>query len=753
MKLKIWNGKVFESERGVVAGDNVDGDSRNVVVVGVKLEQHSRELLTWALMKVAQPGDRVVALHVMHASSEEQSSLVSLIKTFDSVLAVYEGFCHLKQVDLKLKVLQGSSVRKILIQEAKSYGAATLVVGTSKAHYPILSPTSVAKHCARKLSHNFSVFAVNNGKIVFGRKASACNSVVYKLSYYSKVASGQNDLALTPVSAVIKEAGSDPQSKFRSHKHFSGPKRPTLIKRYFSCAPNSSWADYASDLQAQPCIDVSLNSSLALVPYQTPETSSKQNCETDQEVHEHKQGWALIRRVFLPKVQHSDKASTRNSIIRCFSRWRTQNSAITIHSDVTNIESSQDTQPPDGGGENGAIVPVVPYTSSPPCSPVHGPDAFAEELKSFHSKYSSVCRLFTYQELLSATYGFQPERIIGKGGSSRVFRGQLSDGKELAVKILKPSESVLKEFIAEIEIVTSISHKNIVSLFGFCIENGSPILVYDLLPRGSLEENLLGYKKDPTAFCWEKRYKVALGVAEALDYLHNESSLPVIHRDVKSSNILLAEDFEPQLADFGLATRSSSASSFTKCTDVAGTFGYMAPEYFMHGKVTEMIDVYAFGVVLLELLSGRKPIDDNNPKGQESLVIWATPILKDGKILDLLDDASLGMDYDNDLVERMGLAAALCLKREPLLRPRSNIIVRLLHGDSDVTKWARQQVNCSSADFDDMEEETSPKDIQSHLNLAFLDLEDDALSVGSTEPNVSLEDYLKGRCSRWPSFD
>ncbi|KAJ9170209.1 hypothetical protein P3X46_018335 [Hevea brasiliensis] len=145
-----------------------------------------------------------------------------------------------------------------------------------------------------------------------------------------------------------------------------------------------------------------------------------------------------------------------------------------------------------------------------------------------------------------ATSNFMPENIVCKGGSSHVYKGCLPSGKELAVKILKPSKDVLKEFVAEIEIITRLHHENIISLFGFCFGHNNLLLVYDFLSRESLEENLRGNKKDGNAFGWHERCKVAVGVAEALDYLHNLCDQPVIHRDVKSSNIFLSDDFEPQ---------------------------------------------------------------------------------------------------------------------------------------------------------------------------------------------------------------
>ncbi|KAL0314364.1 UNVERIFIED_CONTAM: Proline-rich receptor-like protein kinase PERK1 [Sesamum angustifolium] len=326
-------------------------------------------------------------------------------------------------------------------------------------------------------------------------------------------------------------------------------------------------------------------------------------------------------------------------------------------------------------GENGAIIPVGNENLSVPSSPDLISRPLPVELEGLHEKYSATCRLFKFHELVSAT-----------SNRSQVYRGCLPDGKELAVKILKPSEDVLKEFVLEIEIITALHHKNIISLFGFCFENNHLLLVYDLLSRGSLEENLHGNKKEPLAFGWSERYRVAIGVAEALDYLHNREAQPVIHRDVKSSNILLSDDFEPQLSDFGLAKWASATSSHITCSDVAGTFGYLAPEYFMYGKVNEKIDVYAYGVVLLELLSGRKPICSDCPKGQESLVMWAKPILNSEKFVTLLDP-SLGSSYDHDQVERMVLAASLCIRRAPRARPQMSLVVKLLQGDTEVVKW------------------------------------------------------------------
>ncbi|XP_038712574.1 serine/threonine-protein kinase PBS1-like isoform X2 [Tripterygium wilfordii] len=610
------------------------GNEGEVVVVGVKLDSASRELLTWSLVKVAQPGDRVTAVHVLDSIAEGPSSLLSLVKTFDSVLSVYEGFCSLKQVELKLKVCRGSKVKKMLVREAKASGAAKVVVGISKIPHTIRSSISVAKYCARKLSSNVSVFAFDSSKVVFQREA-------VKLSQENWICSPKSD--------------PDSRSKSLEKNCKSSAMAPVLQKNYGIQLCEKSQSDGGQD------------NSLAIVPFQTGELVSSSYSP------ESKQGWQLLQHIFLPKPRLAKKSPTKKtSVFQWVLGLPSRYPSSYVHPDQKqNNSDAVEDHTSSLDGENGAIVPVGSEVLRSPVSPSHDLSEIPKELLGLHEKYSSTCRLFSYKELSMATSDFKPENLVGKGGSGYVYRGYLQDGKELAVKILKPSEDVLKEFVSEIEIITQLHHKNIISLFGFCFENNNLALVYDFLSRGSLEENLHGKYK---AFCWRERYKVAVGVAEALEYLHNGSAQPVIHRDVKSSNVLLSEDFEPQLSDFGLASWASTSSSLITCTDVAGTFGYLAPEYFMHGKVSDKMDVYAFGVVLLELLSGRKPICDEQPKGQGSLVMWARPILKDSKISRLLDPR-LSNSYDYGQIERMVLAASLCIRRSPKSRPQITVVM------------------------------------------------------------------------------
>ncbi|KAK8446362.1 hypothetical protein SEVIR_9G477200v4 [Setaria viridis] len=315
-------------------------------------------------------------------------------------------------------------------------------------------------------------------------------------------------------------------------------------------------------------------------------------------------------------------------------------------------------------------VMSLPRRTAPTESPgTHAGAGLASELKAMLDGGGARCRWFRYEELYDYTNHFSAENLIGNGGNSRVYRGSLACGQQVAIKLSKASAEASKDFLREVDIITKLQHHRIVPLIGVCVEGPNLISVYSYLPRGSLEDNLHGERSKP-ALSWENRYKAALGIAEALSYVHSGGSRPVIHRDVKSSNILLTEEFEPQLSDFGLAIWAPTNPTSLTHSDVVGTFGYLAPEYFMYGKVTDKVDVYAFGVVLLELLSGRKPIsgDGSSPKGQESLVMWATPVLSSGDISDLLDP-TLDVEHDEAEMRRMATAACLCIRRSARLRP------------------------------------------------------------------------------------
>ncbi|MBA0636830.1 hypothetical protein Godav_025969 [Gossypium davidsonii] len=372
---------------------------------------------------------------------------------------------------------------------------------------------------------------------------------------------------------------------------------------------------------------------------------------------------------------------------------------------------------------------------------------------------SSFCQWFGYEVLKAATAEFSSENLIAGGGSNRVYKGILPDGKAVAVKIQKSSKDAYKDFANEIEIISSLKHKHIRPLVGVCVKDYDLISVYDFSSKGSLEEILHGKNKDKHPLPWVVRYNVAVAIAEGLNYLHSEHSRPVIHRDVKSSNILLSDEFEAKLSDFGLAIWGPTASSFLIEADVVGTFGYLAPEYFMYGKLSDKIDVYAFGVILLELLSGKRPISFENHKGQQSLVMWAKPMIESGDMKGILDP-DLNGNINATQMHRMMVAATLCITRSARLRPKMSEVLELLRGEEAIEKWAAtQNENKESQEHnidDGNDDEVYPNSrADLHLSIAMLDVDDDSTSFSSMEQssNISMEEYLKERWSPSSSFN
>ncbi|CAL9150869.1 probable receptor-like serine/threonine-protein kinase At5g57670 isoform X1 [Musa acuminata AAA Group] len=762
---------VEEEQEEKAAERGGGGGGGKTVVVGVRMDSQSRELLTWALVKAAASGDLVVALHVLSSSGGGSAAaakdpggqpvaVLSVAKELDAMLAVYEGFCNLKQIDLKLKICKGSSIRKVLVKEAKAFAASLLILGVTKNSRAIGSSwVSIAKHCAKKLPNDCSVVALSDGKIVFQREAADNNRSQKKSSNDPTEVDENNDLfCLFPIVGPKKlnDTASDPSFPPEAELNGCIISHAANGLSASNGSPRSNCSICAPESDPSSLNELKEEESLDLVPVEKTEAPTSSTALTVvKDLPEARPGWPSLRRLVLTNRKSLYSEKHKASVVQ-WAKWLPSRYS-SVHPDRKSKKSEGNTTL-NLDQESGAIVPVGADLPPTPFLPSDAEGRLPEELESFRKKFSSVCRLFSYEELEQATSNFLHENLIGKGGSSSVYKGCLSDGKELAVKILKPSEDAVKDFVSEIEIITTLHHKNIIALLGFCFQNNSLMLVYDYLSRGSLEEILHGEEVNKHVLGWAERYKVAIGVAEALDYLHGGGTTePVIHRDVKSSNILLSDDFEPQLSDFGLA-KWASASSQLICSDVAGTFGYLAPEYILYGKVNEKVDVYAFGVVLLELLSGRKPISSGCPKGQESLLMWAKPILQDGDTKQLIDPG-LKNEFSSDQVERMILAASLCARRLHHARPHITLVLKLLQGDNDTVEWARSEVN-ARADMLDDEMPNQESDIQSHLNLALLDVKDDLNSISSTDhtsdsltSSASAENYLQWRCSHSSSFD
>ncbi|KAL0643544.1 hypothetical protein Bca4012_041834 [Brassica carinata] len=288
---------------------------------------------------------------------------------------------------------------------------------------------------------------------------------------------------------------------------------------------------------------------------------------------------------------------------------------------------------------------------------------------------------FTYQELAAATGGFVDSNLLGQGGFGYVHKGVLPSGKEVAVKSLKSgSGQGEREFQAEVDIISRVHHRYLVSLVGYCIADGQRMLVYEFVPNNTLEYHLHG--KNLPVMDFSTRMRIALGSAKGLAYLHEDCHPRIIHRDIKSANILLDFNFDAMVADFGLAKLTSDNYTHVS-TRVMGTFGYLAPEYASSGKLTEKSDVFSYGVMLLELITGKRPVDSNSTM-DDTLVDWARPImvraLEDGNFNELAD-VRLEGNYNPQEMARMVTCAAASIRHSGRKRPKMSQIVRALEGE------------------------------------------------------------------------
>ncbi|KAE8675347.1 putative LRR receptor-like serine/threonine-protein kinase RKF3 [Hibiscus syriacus] len=292
---------------------------------------------------------------------------------------------------------------------------------------------------------------------------------------------------------------------------------------------------------------------------------------------------------------------------------------------------------------------------------------------------STSLKKFKLKEIKNATKNFSRENIIGMGSYGNVYKGILPDGSEVAIKRLKNCSVVGDaNFVHEVEVIASVRHVNLVALRGFCtatvpLEGHQRLIVCDLMRNGSLYDHLFGSGNKKLS--WPIRLKIALGTARGLAYLHHGVHPAIIHRDIKASNILLDEIFEPKVADFGLAKIKSEGMTHLSTT-VAGTLGYVAPEYALYGKLTEKSDIYSFGVVLLELLSGKKAYENDEGKIFR-LTDWAWELVEQGRALDVIeqDMPEIGLP---EVMEQYVLIAVLCSHSILDIRPTMDQIVKIL---------------------------------------------------------------------------
>ncbi|RID74824.1 hypothetical protein BRARA_B01903 [Brassica rapa] len=305
---------------------------------------------------------------------------------------------------------------------------------------------------------------------------------------------------------------------------------------------------------------------------------------------------------------------------------------------------------------------------------------------------------FTYSELKSATQDFNLSNKLGEGGFGPVYKGNLKDGREVAVKLLSVGSRQGKgQFVAEIVTISTVLHRNLVTLYGCCFEGDHRLLVYEYLPNGSLDQALFGEKS--LHLDWSTRFEICLGVARGLVYLHEEARVRIVHRDVKASNILLDSELVPKVSDFGLAKLYHGKKTHIS-TGVAGTIGYLAPEYAMRGHLTEKTDVYAFGVVALELVSGRPNSDEILDDEKKYLLEWAWNLHEKGREVELIDDRL--SEFNVEEVKRVIGVALLCTQASHSLRPPMSRVVALLSGDVEVSDVTSKPGYLTDWRFDDI---------------------------------------------------
>ncbi|KAL3349549.1 hypothetical protein AABB24_022585 [Solanum stoloniferum] len=289
-------------------------------------------------------------------------------------------------------------------------------------------------------------------------------------------------------------------------------------------------------------------------------------------------------------------------------------------------------------------------------------------------------QVFTYKQLEMSTDKFREANVIGNGGYGVVYRGVLIDGTVAAIKVLqKEGKQWERSFRLEVDLLSRLHSPYLVELLGYCADQHHRLLIFDYMPNGSLQQHLHSVHKQSTnSLNWGIRLRIALDCARALEYLHEHTTPSVIHRDFKCSNVLLDQNFRAKVSDFGLAKIGSDKLNGLISTRVLGTTGYLAPEYASTGKLTTKSDVYSYGVVLLELLTGRVPIDTKRPPGEHVLVSWALPRLTNReKVVEMVDPTLQGQYTKKDLIQ-VAAIAAMCVQTEADYRPLMTDVVQSL---------------------------------------------------------------------------
>ncbi|CAL9073452.1 unnamed protein product [Musa acuminata var. zebrina] len=325
---------------------------------------------------------------------------------------------------------------------------------------------------------------------------------------------------------------------------------------------------------------------------------------------------------------------------------------------------------------------------------------------------------FTLRDLELATNRFSKENVLGEGGYGVVYRGRLINGTDVAVKkLLNNLGQAEKEFRVEVEAIGHVRHKNLVRLLGYCVEGIHRMLVYEYVNNGNLEQWLHGAMRQRGVLGWENRMNVILGTAKALAYLHEAIEPKVVHRDIKSSNILIDGEYNGKISDFGLAKLLGSDKSHI-ATRVMGTFGYVAPEYANTGLLNEKSDVYSFGVLVLETVTGRDPVDYGRPENEVNLVEWLKMMIGSRRAEEVLDP-NLEVKPATRALKRTLLVALRCVDPDSGRRPKMGQVVRMLEADEASYREDRRNRRSQpgSTEIEALQESNSVSDLENRVRI------------------------------------
>ena len=288
---------------------------------------------------------------------------------------------------------------------------------------------------------------------------------------------------------------------------------------------------------------------------------------------------------------------------------------------------------------------------------------------------------FDLEAILTATDDFDPDSKIGQGGFGSVYMGKLEDGQEVAVKRLsKKSVQGVGEFKNEVKLIAKLQHRNLVKLLGCCIDDDERMLVYEFMPNNSLDTFIFDEEKRKS-LVWKNRFEIIMGIARGLLYLHEDSRVRIIHRDMKASNVLLDRNMIPKISDFGIARMFGGDQTTEYTMKVIGTYGYMSPEYAMDGVFSMKSDIYSFGVLVIEIITGKRNRGFYDDELDLNLLGYAWMLWKEGRGVELLDEA-MGGTFDYDVVLRCIQVALLCVQVHPRSRPLMSSVVMLLSSEN-----------------------------------------------------------------------